>query len=81
MKKYRGYYIDSVIYRSESEIDEAIKQNAIERYKTLNKLFAKRASVECAALCAEQARYLHDECGLSYEEIEELEIEAIKEAA
>lgn len=34
MTKYKGYYIDHVIFNSKAEIDEYLKQSAINTYKT-----------------------------------------------
>lgn len=79
MKKYKGYYIDGVIFNSEREIDAFIKKQAIENYKMLCAMFADKPSMELNAMMCDKAKFLR-ECGLSYDEIEEIEIEAIKAA-
>ena len=39
MRKYKGYYIDKVIFSNEDEIDEFIKSEAIRAYKQSVELF------------------------------------------
>ena len=39
MKKYRGYYIDHVIFHSEADIDSHIKNHAIEQYQMMCRMF------------------------------------------
>ena len=43
-------------------------------------MFAKNASMELIVMMEPYEKRLHDECGLSYEEIEEIEIKAYKAA-
>ena len=80
MKNYKGYYIDGVVFHSKSEIDMFIKEQAIERYKQLCAMFANKPSMELNAMMCDKADYLHNVCGLSYDAIEQIEIEAIKAA-
>lgn len=79
MKQYKGYYIDHIQFNSTAEIDNFIKEKAVERFKTLNKLFARHGTMEANVLCSEQADYLHDTFGFSYEDLEEMEIAAYVE--
>lgn len=81
MTQYRGYYIDKVIFNNKTDIDNFIKDQAVERFKKLNKYFAEDPCMEVSAMCTDQARYLHENYGFSYEELEEMEIEALKEIA
>ena len=76
MKQYRGYYIDKVIFNSKEEIDAFIKKQTIEKYQQLCRMFAKDASMALVAMMHPYETRLHDEFGLSYEEIEALEIAA-----
>lgn len=76
MKQYKGYYIDKVVFNNESEIDAFIKKQTIEKYKMLCKMFAQDACYELVAMMTPYEDRLHNEFGLSYEEIEQLEIEA-----
>lgn len=76
MTKYKGYYIDQVIFNSKEEIDAFIKKQTIDKYKMLCKMFAENASMELITIMQPYEDRLHNEFGLSYEEIEALEIEA-----
>lgn len=78
MRKYRGYYIDGVIFHSEKEIDESIKRQAIDAYKNAVKIFIYRQDLEASSLCDEKADNLL-KLGFSWEEIEALELEAYDE--
>lgn len=77
MKKYKGYYIDHVYFNSESDIDAFIKKQAIERYKTLAVMFSNKPSMELTSMMCDLADRLVKVFGLTYTEIEELEIAAI----
>lgn len=76
MTKYKGYYIDKVVFNNKAEIDAFIKKQTIEKYQTLCRMFARNSSMELIAMMQPYADRLHNEFGLSYEEIEQLEIEA-----
>lgn len=76
MKQYKGYYIDKVIFNSEADIDEFIRKQTIEYYQRLCRMLAASTSMELIALITPYEAKLHYEFGLSYEEIEQLEIEA-----
>ena len=81
MTQYKGYYIDHIIFNSKADIDNFIKEQAIDRYKMMCRMFAREdAGVELAILMSEQADLLHNKFGLDYNEIEEIEIEAYKAA-
>ena len=79
MKIYKGYYIDKINFYSEREIDEFIKEQTIREYKQFCKMFENDACMELIEIMALYQDKLHN-LGLSYEEIENIEIEAIKEA-
>lgn len=76
MKQYKGYYLDNVIFNSEREIEAFIKKNMIEQYKMLCEMFAKDSCMELIEMIHPYEEKLHKEFGLSYEEIEQIEIEA-----
>lgn len=78
MKKYIGYYIDGVYFNHKCEIDNFIKEQSIERYKMLVKMFANNSIMEISIACSDAADFLHNECGLSYEEIEQIEISVLE---
>lgn len=77
MTKYRGYYIDKVVFNNKVEIDNFIKEQAVKRFEVLNQIFNNHPSLEASIACGEQAKCLHDNFGFSWEEIEEMEIAAI----
>lgn len=77
MIKYRGYYIDKVVFNSKAEIDKFVEEQAVERFKNLAQYFAKRPTMKASRLCILQMNILHDDFGYSWERIEQLEIEAI----
>lgn len=76
MKQYKGYYIDKVTFNNEKEIDEFIKEQTILKYKMLCKMFAEDSCMELIVMMTPYEEKLHN-MGLSYEDIEQLEIEAI----
>ena len=80
MKQYKGYYIDKVFFHSESDIDDLIKRKGVDRYKMLCTMFASKPSMELSVMMTDAARYLNKVCGLSYDEIEEIEVEAFEAA-
>ena len=80
MKQYKGLYIDKVIFNNEKEIDAFLKKQTIEKYKMLCKMFAQDSCMELIEMMNPYEYRLHNEFGLSYDEIEALEIEAIKVA-
>lgn len=80
MKQYRGYYIDHIIFHSEADIDNRIKEQAIDRYKMMVKMFMERSSMELSILLSNHADYMHNTCGMDYNEIEAIEIEVYKAA-
>lgn len=80
MKNYRSYYIDGVAFTCKADIDNFIKELTIESYKRLCFMFANNPSMELCNMMSNKADYLHSACGLSYDEIEAIEIEASKAA-
>lgn len=76
MKKYKGYYIDKVIFNNEEEIDEFVKQQEIREYKIRCQVFAISKSMAASIYADEQAEKLSKEYGISWEELERMEIEA-----
>ena len=81
MTQYKGYYIDHIIFNSKADIDNFIKEQAINRYKMMCRMFARQDSgMELSILMSEQADLLHNQFGMDYNEIESIEIEAYKAA-
>ena len=76
MTQYKGYYIDHIYFNSKYEIDDYIKQKAIDEYQRRIRYFANHSTMEVSIFCIEQADLLHNNFGFSYEEIEAIEIAA-----
>ena len=76
MEQYKGYYIDNIYFNRKDEIDDHIKQKAVEEYQRRIRYFADHSTMEASIFCSEQADLLHNNFGFSYEQIEAIEIEA-----
>ena len=76
MEQYKGYYIDNIYFNRKDEIDDHIKQKAVEEYQRRIRYFADHSTMEASIFCTEQADLLHNNFSFSYEEIEAIEIEA-----
>lgn len=75
MKQYKGYYIDNVIFNSTEEIDNFLKEQALNAYRVACELFARESTMETSIYCDEQAERLVKYFGYSWEELEAIEIE------
>lgn len=73
MKKYKGYYIDNITFKNESEIDAFLKKQEIECHVHLSKMFSKHSTFELSNKMSESVDRLHILFGLSYEDIEDIE--------
>lgn len=76
MTKYKNFYIDGVTFKSKEEIDNFLKESAIQEYKVRCKVFSATKTYAAAELADEQATFLHDTYGIDWEELERMEIEA-----
>lgn len=74
MMKYRGYYIDGSCFKSKKEIDEFLREQAINSFKVAVELFCKYHSMEASIYEDEKAEVLVKQFGFTYGEVEELEI-------
>lgn len=79
MKRYKGYYIDGVVFNSKADIDNMIKEETIKKIRMFHDMlfkFEKRYTVpEQLKICEEisiREKRLHDEYGMSWEDIEEI---------
>lgn len=80
MEKYRGCYIDNVYFHNEKEVDEFLKNKAVESYIMLIQLFTEKPQFEYAAMVEKQAENLVKNFGFDWEQIEELEARALQTA-
>lgn len=76
MKQYRGYYIDGITFNSKADIDRFVKDQSIKDYKKACRYFAQHPTMEASVYCNSKAEFLHKEFGMSWDEIEEIEISA-----
>lgn len=81
MKKYKGYYIDHITFNSEAEIDAFLKEQAIKGYKQAVWFFCKESTMEASIYATEKAEYLHKQFGMSWNELEAIEIEVMENVA
>lgn len=75
--KYRGYYVTEGY--TKADIDKLIRKNDIKAYIAACKIFRSHGTLEASIFQNEKAEILHDEYGYTYEELEQMEIEAYKE--
>lgn len=81
MKQYKGYYIDKVVFNSEKEIDNFLKEQAVSAYRKAVKYFANHCTMEASIYCDDKARNLIDNFGYTYKQVEAIEIETLKSIA
>ena len=79
--KYKNCYIGEGCFRNKAEVDEYLKQQDIEQFKKLHRMFAEKPDIAMGIICDKQAERLHDMYGFEWDEIEQMEIEVYKEAA
>ena len=75
MTKYRGYYIDGVVFNSKSEIDEFVKKAIIDKARQFNRMlmckrYTESQMIQISDEITIRERRLHDEFNMSYEDIE-----------
>lgn len=75
MKRYKNLYIDGATFKNEKEIDDFLMDSAIQEYKIRCKVFSAKKTLASAEFADEQATFLHDTYGISWEELERIEIE------
>lgn len=79
MMKYRGKYIDHVFYNSKKDIDDAIKNELIANIKKYTKMmftgrYSASEQMTLSGWISDSERQLHDEFGMDWADIEELEV-------
>ena len=80
MKQYKGYYIDGVIFNSKADIDKHIERQAVDYYKAAVAVFAEKHTFESSTVCEEAAERLVNNFGYTWEQVEAIEIEAMRAA-
>ena len=77
MTKYRGYYVDGVVFHNKKEIDIFVKQSIIDKIKLFNEMFLSdrytpMQKMQIASEIAIRERRLHDEFGMDWTAIESI---------
>ena len=75
MMKYRGYYIDGVVFKTKAEIDEFLKNAIIKKARVFNDMlmsgrYDASQQMQLSDEISLREKTLHDEYGMDYEEIE-----------
>ena len=81
MRKYKGYYIDGVIFTTEKEIDDFHRNSAVESYRKAVEIFVKHPTMESSVYCDEKAENLMKYFGYTCNEVEAIEIDVYKTMA
>ena len=81
MKNYKGYWIDKVFFNNEKEIDDFLKDKAVNAYRQAVKLFTIHSTMENSIYCGERAEILVNKFGFTWEDVEALEIKTLKAIA
>lgn len=79
MSRYRGYYIDHVVFNSREDIDKRIKAERISKLKKYTAMlncprYSRNEIMDVMGCMMDIERNLVHEDGLTWEEIEQLEI-------
>lgn len=79
MKRYRGYYIDGTVFRSEAEIDKFYRDSIIQKIKTFKDMmsryadrYSRRELNRIAQEITDREQILFTDYGMTWEEIEAL---------
>ena len=75
MMKYKGYYIDGVVFNSKEQIDNFVKSEVIRKARQFNEMLASGRynagqMLELADEITIREKRLHDEFNMNYDEIE-----------
>lgn len=81
MKNYKGYYIDKVIFNSTADIDQFLKDQAVEAYKIAVEYFSTHPTMEASIYCDSKAEVLVNQFGYTWEQVEALEIATLEATA
>lgn len=73
MKKYKGQYIDGVIFKTSNDIDEFQRQCALDSYKKACQLFIEKPTMATSMYVEERAMTLHNQYGLGWDDIQDIE--------
>lgn len=77
MRNFTNYYVDGVIFANENEINNFVKSQAVESYKTACKYFANHPTMEASVYASDLAERLVNKFGFTWFQVEELETSAL----
>lgn len=81
MKAYKGYYIDGVVFNSKQDIDNFLKDRAIEDYKIAVEMFVNHTDMAHSVYASEKAELLVKNHGFTWEQVEDIEISVMQSIA
>lgn len=75
MTKYRGYYIDGVVFTSKEQIDEFVKKSIIDKARQFNDMlmsgkYDNNQMMKISDEISIREKRLHDEFHMDYDSIE-----------
>lgn len=73
MKEYKGYYIDGFTFTSEADIDEFLKDLAIQKYRSALKLWKYKPTLANSINASSKAEELNRVHGVDWSIIQEIE--------
>ena len=76
MRNYKGYYIDGVHFKCESDIDSFIRDRAVKSFKQAMLIFYKDSTLEASIYCDKRADVLRG-LGFTPEQIEDIELDVL----
>ena len=79
MKKYRGQFIDGLVFKSEAEIDRFILDRSVREYRSACRMFNNHPDMEHSVYMDEIGDLLHN-LGMSWDEIEQIELDELEAA-
>lgn len=82
MQAYRGYYIGQGPndFHSRAEIDEFLRQRAVKRLRLLVGFFLRDGNMAACAFLSDHETQMVRQHGFTPQEVEDLEIEMMREA-
>ena len=77
MTRYKGYYIDHVVFNSKKDIDAFVKQSIIDKIKQFNKMmlssrYSDAEKIQLVSMISDRERRLHEEFEMSWDDIEKI---------
>lgn len=77
MKRYKGYYIDGVVFNNEAEIDKYLEEKIMELFINACKMFISNPCMETSIHCSKLSMELANKYGYTMDELEDVEMEVL----